>query len=416
MSIRKKAKSFELTSLFVFIASIAASAGNYLFQILMGRILDAESYGGLYAVLSITNIAMIFGSAASTVIAKNIASAQIYDKSGERKIMVGNAVLQSGIAAVTFVILLVTGYDIVLTLCATAAVLSTNIAISWYGLAQGKKAFAIVAIYNLIHPVTKIALAVPIVKAGANYFIVFIVMTVSALISIFLCHLLLVKANKKIEKGSDDNLFGNTKKSFFASIVPMLALSVYSNIHVIVFEKFAGGAEAGAFSVAAVFGNALLYIPSAIAVVLVPFVAGSDNKTQRALLVKSLVYSESLAVLCAILLILLRKPVLSLLFGPNGAAAEMYLLPVCIMAIPIIAIFVLTNYLIAKGENRFLNIVGIVSFVILAVGIILTKSNMLSMLIFVTVLYAATAFSLIIKEVINHVKERKNCLFYRDHS
>ena len=371
MGTRKKAKSFELTSLFVFIASIAASAGNYLFQILMGRILDAESYGGLYAVLSITNIAMIFGSAASTVIAKNIASAQIYDKSGERKIMVGNAVLQSGIAAVTFVILLVTGYDIVLTLCATAAVLSTNIAIFWYGL---------------------------------------------ALISIFLCHLLLVKANKKIEKVSDDNLFGNTKKSFFASIVPMLALSVYSNIHVIVFEKFAGGAEAGAFSVAAVFGNALLYIPSAIAVVLVPFVAGSDNKTQRALLVKFLVYSESLAVLCAILLILLRKPVLSLLFGPNGAAAEMYLLPVCIMAIPIIAIFVLTNYLIAKGENLFLNIVGIVSFVILAVGIILTKSNMLSMLIFVTVLYAATAFSLIIKEVINHVKERKNCLFYRNNS
>ena len=414
MIANERRKSFELTSLFVFVASIIASAGNYLFQILMGRIMSAENYGSLYAVLSITNIAMIVGSTAATAIAKNIAEKQIYDKASEKKVMTGNAVLQAGIGVATFIILFVIGYGITLALVGAIAVLSTNIAISWYGLAQGKKAFVIVAVYNLVQPITKVAMAVPLVKAGVPYPIVFIVMTVSAITSIIICHFMLTRANKSIEEKECNNLFSDTRKTFAASVIPMIALSVYSNVHVIAFEKLAGGAEAGAFSIAAVFGNALLYIPSAIAVVLVPFVAEANNKKQRVLLIKSLLYSESLAALCAIMLILLRKPVLSLLFGSNGEAAEPYLLPICIMAFPIIAIFVMTNYLIAKGESKFLNIVGISSFVLLAIGMVFTQENMFAMLIFVTGLYTVTALSLIIKEIINYVKERNNGLLCGD--
>ena len=96
-----------------------------------------------------------------------------------------------------------------------------------------------------------------------------------------------------------------------------------------------------------------MYVSGAVVAAMFPMVAEqySQGKSTRALFVKSNLYGGGMAILCAVGMILLGKPIIGIFFGTRYMEAIDLLPAVCAFVIPVTFLTVISNYAVAVEQR-----------------------------------------------------------------
>ena len=98
-------REFEKNSLVVFSIMMIANLGNYLYQIIMGKLLTTESFGDLNTLLSLSMVLSVPAGILQLVATKYAASFSAWDEAGKASGLLRKLIRISAFAAmITFVI------------------------------------------------------------------------------------------------------------------------------------------------------------------------------------------------------------------------------------------------------------------------------------------------------------------------
>lgn len=398
-----KKNSFEKNGLLIFSLSILGSALNYLFQILSGRILTTSEYGELNSLFSIINIVTVLGTAMGLSIAKYVA---------ENDKEIGGSVIkifkQSLLFALCLFLLLslilyfIFHFSIMSSALVSLSISSFSVSYIFYGTMQGKKDFIGVSIFNLIQPVAKITVGMILMfilakysKISEPYNIVFLVIIGASLFGMYYGFKRSVKS-VIFSVNSQNKIIINIYKFFLFSLMSSVCLVIFNNIDILIIRQFFDETSVGYYSSAALFGKIILYVPTAFTIMMVPIVAEDPQKGKTALK-KTLLYAGFLSVFSAIMLFILRKFIIMLLMGEKYIPSMEYILPVCIMIIPLVFVTVLVNYLLASGYEKFATVSCAVAVITMIVSVMFIHQYIQTVLNIFTIVYVFLLIVLSVK-------------------
>ena len=133
-------------------------------------------------------------------------------------------------------------------------------------------------------------------------------------------------------------------------------LLLMANGDVLLIKTFAADpAEVGIYSSGSVIGKISLYLANAIVPVLLPMVAErqSTGHDTRQLLKRAMLWGGGVAMLCAVGMNVVGRPLIGLLFGERYLAAIDLLLPISFYVVPVACLTILINYLMPLGRSGF---------------------------------------------------------------
>lgn len=410
----KPTLSFEKSSIILFLFSVSGSALNYLFQIVSGRLLTTEQYGNLNALFSVFNIATVLGTSMALSIAKICAGNTLNIKNYIKRMFKTTFLLSLLISVfLSIYFILYLDYSATTSTITIVSITLTILSYVCYGALQGRKDFVSVGILGAIPPLFKITVGVALIflfVSNTNSFspvdAVFIALIFSALISIAVGY----NRMKKYEVyPSDCNAEAESKKTLnFLKfcLTSSLCLVVFNNIDILILQHFFDQTTVGLYSSALLFGKIILYIPSALVTVMIPTVA--ENLADKKPLLKALLYSVGLAVASSIGIIILKKVIISLLMGEKYLSATEFVLPICIMIIPLVAVTVLVNYLLATGKEAFVSVSCISAIVLIFILVAFFHTSVSIILYLISAVYSILIIVLLLKAILK--KAPKGCI------
>lgn len=358
--------------------------------------MDTAQYGELNSLFSVINILTVIGTAMGLSIAKFTAETKS-DIGGNIKTIWKQSCIVGIPLFLIIAFALWKGMDfyIVSSILTSGAIVLFSLSYIFYGTMQGKKEFMGVSIFNLIQPMFKITIGILAILLIAkltgseySYNAVFAVMMASSVVAI-------IYGYKKSEKSglnfnstvSDKNITKNIYRFFFFSLLSSICLVIFNNIDILIMRQFFEEETVGLYSSAALFGKIILYIPTALTIMMVPIVAESKEKGKTALK-KTLLYSLGLSVFACIVLYILKDFIISLLMGEKYLSSTEYILPVCIMIIPLVLVTVLVNYLLASGYELFVSACCIGSVLMMIASIYFVHYDIQTILYILTIIYS----------------------------
>ena len=364
----KNSNSFEKNGILVFSLSIFGSALNYLFQILSGRILETAQYGELNSLFSIFNIVTVIGTALGFSITKFVAENN-KNIGGNIKSIFKTVFICSFpfLIFLSSVMCFLLKFKMMSSLITSVAITLFSISYIFYGTMQGKKNFMGVSVFNLIQPICKITLGTAslyfiskTIDLTQPYNIVFIFMSIASLFAMFYGYRVSCKS------GINFGAVPVSDEFFFFFLVSSICLVVFNNIDILIIRQFFDEQTVGLYSSASLFGKIILYIPTALVIMMVPIVAENKSAAKK-VFIKTTVYSLLLSLFASIFLYLSKEFIIKLLMGEKYISATEYVLPICIMIIPIVLVTVFVNYLMASGNEIFASASCILSVITMAI-------------------------------------------------
>ena len=146
------------------------------------------------------------------------------------------------------------------------------------------------------------------------------------------------------------------RRYFVSTFWFQLFLLLMANGDVLLIKTFAADpAEVGIYSSGSVIGKISLYLANAIVPVLLPMVAErqSTGHDTRQLLKRAMLWGGGVAMLCAVGMYVVGRPMIGLLFGERYLAAIDLLLPISFYVVPVACLTILINYLMPLGRSGF---------------------------------------------------------------
>lgn len=400
--------SFEKNSILLFIFSIAGSALNYLFQIISGQLLTTSQYGDLNTLFSVFNIATVFGTSMALSIA-NISAGKTQNILKYTTKIFKTIFACSLIPAIVFAFLLVLFLKVSPTtsIITTISIVMTILTYIYYGALQGRKAFISVGVLGFIPPFFKavVGTAIMFIFIKATTILspisaVFISLIISSIFSIVLGYIGL-KKHEIYDSDCDINIEYKKTFSFLKfCLVSSICLVIFNNVDVLIIRFFFDQATVGLYSSALLFGKIILYIPAALVTVMVPSVA--ENKKDKTTLLKTLGYSVGLALVASLGVLVFKEFAITLLMGEKYLEATEFILPICLMVIPLVAITVLINYLLASGKEFFVSVCCIIAIIMILILVAFFNSSVSVILASITVVYSCLLIVLISKAFITN--------------
>lgn len=357
---------FEINSLILFLISMITNIINYVYQIAMGNMLTAAQFGTLNALLSLFTLLCVVPGilrlAASRYVAHYVAL-QEENKIPKflRRLCQLGAVLCIGmlIVAVFAAPLLaqtlqVSKNYIYFTFLIAAA---TCFLFPFTGTLQGLKRFAAFSANDLISAACKISFSTLFIALGFQIFGSLWALLISILSGILFAVFAL---RKDLQKVCDTSVLLNRHEIIrYLKIALQIQIitTIFSNGDVLLIKAFSTNEEAvGLYASAMTLEKIPLYVSSAIVAVLFPTVAAQQavGRDTKKTFMRAVLYGGAISVLSSVALVLVGKPVLSLLFGERYAASAELLLPAGCFMVPLTLVNLLMNYLTALGKSSFL--------------------------------------------------------------
>lgn len=349
--------------------TVLANALNYLFQVLMGRMLSVEEFGTMNALFSWFAIVSMPIGVVTTTTARYVAT---YNAKGEDNKIAKLIKRLSGyllIGAVAMVVLgvilspLVSEYSNInnpLLIVSLAITLASGMVLPLLnGTVQGTKQFFKLGFLNLGLTGFKLVLGVGLVLLGYHLYGVMAAL-IAANIFMTLVGLYFIKGYVK-PKGpvnSEDLALGKKDIARYAMIAfaVNLCIALLSNVDMVFVKRFFSDSLAGLYGTAALFGRLVIYIPSSLVLAMFPVAAEAEASGggSRLVLIKALLYVGGLSVLAAAALNLLADPAVKLLMGAKFLPAVPYVRMTALMAIPVGLMVTLANYGMAIRKMRML--------------------------------------------------------------
>lgn len=356
----------------------AWSIGAYVFYLLAGRLLGPEEYGLVAALQAVIVVLALPAVSLQWSVARIIASAGDGDRSDagavyRRAVILGTAlsILLAAIATSLTIALGTWAGDIpVGPLIATywAATPLVPLVLGM-GALQGEHRYAGFAwSYGstgvLRAPFLLLLLAVPIIgNVEATSLATGIPYLIGAALALWLTRAALSSPARPSRR-----MWRSFTRVLGASVVGLGGIAVLTNVDVVAAKLALGGEEAGYFGAAAIIAKALMLVPQALTVILLPRVAERESRGAATgpLLAAGVAVMACAGGAAMLLAIPLEGPITTITFGSEFAPAATLLVPFLGATTLLGALLILVNHHVARDDHRFVWVVGALAIVQIA--------------------------------------------------
>ena len=351
-------------------AVIATNIVALLFTVVFARLLGADDYGSLAALLSAFIILMVPGSALQIAVAREIST----------QLAAGDADVGSGVrrwlGRLTLATVLVAAAAIPLReplaavinvdeVWAAAAVPVSSMV--WMlvcverGALQGFQRYKAVGLSLVGEATLRIIVALVLVAAGLGVTGAFLGTGLAlALLAVILLGILRPLLPPPDVGADGASRLRSLLAGAWAPVLGMTLLFALQEVHVIVVKHEATSSQASSWAVAAVAAKGIIWVAVGLGMYLLPEVArrAAQGEDARPILARTLGLIAVIAVPMVLVYAVAAGPLLSLVFGPDltGAAGALPLLGVA-MALLSVA-YLAVQYMLALGKARFIWVLG----------------------------------------------------------
>jgi len=279
----------------VFLGSFFVNGLNYLFNLVMGRVLSVSEYGVLISLISLISFFTIFQTALTNLFTKFSA-----EYSARNDLQMQKTFMYSGLkasyysAGVFFVFLLISfiPFSIFLKipisnpsfLFLVFLAISTTILLSFpIGVLQGELKFLKVVVINIVAVLAKICAGLILTLSGFGVlggliavFLSFFTSYIFSVVMVF--RKLSIKTHLRDAKL---HMFTEFKKESLTFLLASLGITIIQSTDVIFARHYLSDVDAGRFAALSLMGRAIFYITSPIYLVFFPLIIHKREKKQK---------------------------------------------------------------------------------------------------------------------------------------
>jgi glycosyltransferase involved in cell wall biosynthesis/O-antigen/teichoic acid export membrane protein len=360
------------------LATLGSNAIQLIFTIIFTRLLGADGYGSLAALISAFLILMVGGQSVQVAAAREATLGALGDReqlhrtltTWSRQLLIAALALAIGCAIARDAVAAVLGVPE----HAWAAALILPTGCLWLllclqrGALQGLRAYAPVGTSIVGEALGRIVTGLVLVGAGLGVTGAFLGTPLAfVLVALFLAR----ELRGRLGPLEHDEPAGPVRplRSLVAEnwipIFGLLLLAVLQNVDVIVGRHRFHGDGAGSYAVAAVAAKAVVWVAIGVGLQLLPEATrrAASGLDPRPTLLRALGVVAVLATPALLIFALVPKLLLRVAFGPDTVQAS-GALPVLGVAMTLLAVAYLTvQYMVALGELRFVWVLGLVAIV-----------------------------------------------------
>jgi glycosyltransferase involved in cell wall biosynthesis/O-antigen/teichoic acid export membrane protein len=386
-------------------ATMAGNAIALLFTVLFARILGAEDYGSLAAIVSTFVILSVPGSAAQVAVAREMALGRLGDGAQlaatlavwrRRILLVGFA-----ISAVAF-LLREPIADLISVPEAWAAAASAPTGVLWLwlsverGALQGAHRYKPVAWSIVLEAAGRLAFGLLLTGAGAGVTGAYLGTPLSmAAIAAGLWWI--SRSRHGAPAGVEVQALRGLLGGAWPAVAGLFLVAVLQNVDVILVKRQIGGDAAGAYAAAAVAAKAVIWVAIGIGLYLLPEAtrAARHGEDPRPVLARAFAVVAAVAVPMLMVYAVAPSTVLRLAFGPETVVASDALFVLgCAMTLLAVG-YLCVQYMLALGRVAFLPVLGVVAVAELALLSAIGSKSLLVFAACVLGLQAAAAGSVL---------------------
>jgi O-antigen/teichoic acid export membrane protein/glycosyltransferase involved in cell wall biosynthesis len=312
----------------LFVAITIANASNYVFHVVLSRLMDPGDYGALNAVLAILIWLSVPFGAVQTTVAKRLAARREGDENENlfRPLMIVGLALALVFAFSSPLLQRFLRLDSIWTALFVATYVLPALALTvCRGVFQGRLQFHRLALVSVLPMLVRLAVGIPLVRAGAG--------VPGAVAASVIAETLGVMLSLWLLTGDRSRIFNLGARSWKAlkEVLPALsglaAMWLLIELDVILARRFLVPDEAGAYAAAGLLARAVLFVPGAVSLVALPHFSRQRGRGADAhkWLLSTTALVVGLGVGTAIVLAVAADLAVGLTFGEKYAAAAGYL-------------------------------------------------------------------------------------------
>lgn len=384
---------FIQASSIVFIGSMLANVLNYLFSIVMGRLLPPEVFGELVSLITILLIIGIPATTLSLVLANYTAVHKTKGENAEISALIhvaDKSALYVGIISFFAMIILSPilskffQISLLKFLSFTLLVPITFFTASVSGILQGEEAFKKLSIINVGTALIKFIFSIILVLVGLSIYGVFFALILAGIIMYFYGKKHVrsyVSATNISIKWRD--VISEKREYVWFLFKATLFLAIFTNIDLLLSKHFLTSMAGGEYAALATLGKIVTYGSAAVLTVLFPFVVSSHEndktKSRRFLGIALAVVAAGSALIVGIFYLFPTQILTSVLnTSYAGAAPYLYYFGAAMGFTALASVFV--QYFLATSHKAFLKPLIILA-IFETVGIMIFHTNILSIVL-----------------------------------
>ncbi|MGH2713122.1 MAG: lipopolysaccharide biosynthesis protein [Thermoleophilaceae bacterium] len=366
------------------VLTLAASVVNYASNVVFSRLLTTEEFGDFTAVLAFAVIAAVPTAAAQTMIAqrvaRNFAEGQVDQMRWFVRHALGHVAMVAAMAGILYALTLPLVIELLRIRAPGPAIALLPLIVLTFilpvalGVLQGMDRFVAFGVMTLAIALARIGFGVPWAAAGGGSggavggqaIGLFVVLAGAAWI---------LRA-QLMPRGSGAATSGMRRPPTSAALsasAAFIAFAVISNLDVVLAKLFLGSHESGLYAALVTLEKIVIFLPGAVAVVMVPNAARarhSSDESRRVLRIAALLTIVT-ALVAAVPAAVAPEFVLELMFGSKYLDAADGVLPIVCAGAGLALLFLLVTYVVAIDDRRWtwivafgvaLQVVGIAAF------------------------------------------------------
>jgi O-antigen/teichoic acid export membrane protein len=400
-SLLKRNDALLKHGIIMLVASVSGGALNYLYQLLMGRMLGPEQYGILGALISLTYVLTVPVQTIQVSTMKSITNLQAAGRAEDLGFLIRHRVKQISLWSVLAMVAILAGSGLIarfLQIPSAIPVMMLGAALffqllgpTFSGSLQGLQRFLRLASSSVANFAGKLAFAVALVLLGLGVEGALAGMVLGPALGMLLAAyflrdvLMRPAANRAVPRESGYSAY---------AFVTFLSITLFYNVDVILVKRLFDPVQAGYYMAASTLAKAVFFGSGAIAGAMFPKVSarheGGNGAQVSRLLRDALLDTGALAGLGALVLNLFPKTLIPALYGTayQESTALVGLFSVGMMFFSLS--YVIALYQLAIDQRRFLLVLG-VGAVAEVIGILLFHTT-LRQVVFVFTMVMVTVF------------------------
>ncbi len=375
--LNREKNSFEKNSMLLFLLMMGGNVCNYLFQIIVGNLMDVESYAQVNTVLAIVSVLSIPTTIITMICARYIA---LNTSSGkEHRIGALLRVLFRFIIIVAFILIMamlffLNGITQLFSLdsrwymAGALAIAILNLCFSiTAGTLQGMKQFFPYGVQTILTALGKLVFSIGFILVGWSVYGVLAAVIIGIALAIayglrYMGKYVREAVLRKEKMGIDTKEF---IRYSLGTVVAQGCVVALTSGDILLVKAYFSDTEAGLYSSAMVIGKISMYVSTAIIATLFPMVVETYERGQDTvpLFRKAMLYGGGVSVLCAVGMVTLGSFVISILFGERYMEAIRFLPAVCMYVVPLTFVTILMNYTLAINRLKIFGIVALVGVI-----------------------------------------------------
>lgn len=361
----------EKNSSILFALLMIANLFNYLFQIIMGRMLAPSDYGLLNTLLSLFTILSVSNGLFTAVSSQYTTRCHTLEQDGRIRdtvlflfrlvIWFSAVVLAVGMIFSGALSAMLRVNDRPLVLFTLLVVMVNSLYPVFNGVLQGLKRFKAFSLTSILLSGVKLVLSVVLVWLGFRIYGVLTALLLSGIVALLFCF---GRTRAFLQRKQEEGRPSIDYRSFFhyfgGVLVAQLLTAIITNGDMLLAGAFSTDATAaGVYSCGMVIGKIALYIANALVAALFPMVTEqhTQGRNTKPLFLKALLYGGVISTSYMGVMLILGKWVIRLLFGELYLGAYAYMLPIHVLVIAIVLITIEMNYLVALKQTRIFSCV-----------------------------------------------------------